>query len=101
MLTQDKDEELALFREVRRREKSHRPTFLIGPYVFVYLSIPHVYLCVNILSAFIFFLFCFSFLAGSDHNSSTTAMSSQQYPLPRTAAENFLYSENEKSDYEW
>lgn len=27
--------------------------------------------------------------------------SSQRYPLRRTAAENFLYSENEKSDYDW
>jgi len=31
--------------------------------------------------------------------SETT--SSQRYPLRRTAAENFLYSENEKSDYDW
>lgn len=28
-------------------------------------------------------------------------VSSQRYPLRRTAAENFLYSENEKSDYDW
>ncbi|EOA19565.1 hypothetical protein CARUB_v10002586mg [Capsella rubella] len=28
-------------------------------------------------------------------------MSSQQCPLRRTAADNFLYSEDEKSDYEW
>ncbi|KAG2310378.1 hypothetical protein Bca4012_024889 [Brassica carinata] len=28
-------------------------------------------------------------------------MSSQRYPPPRTAADNFLYSEDEKSDYNW
>ncbi|KAG7553762.1 hypothetical protein ISN44_As11g000850 [Arabidopsis suecica] len=38
-------------------------------------------------------------LMGSDNTSSTTAMSSQQYPVRSTAAENLLYSE--KSDYEW
>ncbi|CAH8338099.1 unnamed protein product [Eruca vesicaria subsp. sativa] len=40
----------------------------------------------------------------SDHcksTRSTTSMSSQQYPLRRTAADNFLYSEDEKSDYDW
>ncbi|CAH8269723.1 unnamed protein product [Arabidopsis lyrata] len=40
-------------------------------------------------------------LMGSANTSSTTAMSSQQYPVRRTTAEDFLYSENEKSDYEW
>ncbi|CAH2074575.1 unnamed protein product, partial [Thlaspi arvense] len=39
---------------------------------------------------------------GSGHcKSSTTTMSSQRYPLRRTAADNFLYSESEKSDYDW
>ncbi|KAJ4885953.1 proline-rich family protein [Raphanus sativus] len=56
-----------------------------------------------------------SLLTGSDNISVngalTTAVSealsgisetvSQRYPLRRTAAENFLYSENEKSDYDW
>ncbi|CAA7061818.1 unnamed protein product [Microthlaspi erraticum] len=60
MLTQDRDEELFLFLELRRLEK------------------------------------------GSDHcKSSTTTMTSQRYPLRRTAADNFLYSEDEKSDYDW
>ncbi|XP_010452004.1 PREDICTED: uncharacterized serine-rich protein C215.13-like [Camelina sativa] len=41
-------------------------------------------------------------LMGSDHKSSrTTTMSSRQYSLRTTAADIFLYSENEKSDYEW
>uniref|UniRef100_A0A1J3DJJ5 Uncharacterized protein n=1 Tax=Noccaea caerulescens TaxID=107243 RepID=A0A1J3DJJ5_NOCCA len=60
MLTQDRDEELVLFLEIRRLEK------------------------------------------GSDIcKSSTATMSSQRYPLRRTAADNFLYSEDEKSDYDW
>ncbi|XP_024011866.1 uncharacterized serine-rich protein C215.13 [Eutrema salsugineum] len=45
-----------------------------------------------------------SLLMGSDHcKSSKTTMSSQRYPLRRTAADNFLYSDNdnEKSDYDW
>ncbi|KAF8103784.1 hypothetical protein N665_0185s0056 [Sinapis alba] len=38
----------------------------------------------------------------SDHcKISTTSMSSQQYPLRRTAADKFLYSEDDKSDYNW
>ncbi|CAA0399952.1 unnamed protein product [Arabidopsis thaliana] len=40
-------------------------------------------------------------LMESDNTSSTTAMSSQQYPVRRTAGENLLYSDGEKSDYEW
>ncbi|KAG2245842.1 hypothetical protein Bca4012_069107 [Brassica carinata] len=83
MLNHDRDEELSLFLEMRRREKEHRGE---------------------------------SLLTGSDdisiNGALTTAvsealsgisetMSSQRYPLRRTAAENFLYSENEKSDYDW
>ncbi|KAF8052820.1 hypothetical protein N665_1503s0014 [Sinapis alba] len=83
MLNHDRDEELSLFLEMRRREKEHRGE---------------------------------SLLTGSDNISMngalTTAVSaalsgisetvsSQCYPLRRTAAENFLYSENEKSDYDW
>ncbi|CAH8356443.1 unnamed protein product [Eruca vesicaria subsp. sativa] len=83
MLNHDRDEELSMFLEMRRREKEHRGE---------------------------------SLLAGSDNISMngalTTAVSaalsgvsetvsSQRYPLRRTAAENFLYSENEKSDYDW
>ncbi|VVB12867.1 unnamed protein product [Arabis nemorensis] len=63
MLTQERDEELILFLEIRRHEKGHQ---------------------------------------GSDNISSTTrTMSSQQCTRRRTAADNFLYSENEKSDYDW
>ncbi|KAL1193826.1 hypothetical protein V5N11_031954 [Cardamine amara subsp. amara] len=81
MLTHDRDEELSLFLEMRRREKEHRAD-----------SLP---------------------LRGSDNVSingtlTTAALSgvsetasSIRYPLRRTAAENFLYSENEKSDYDW
>ena len=62
------------------------------------------------------FEFCSVSFLGSDNVSIngalTTAVSaalsgisetvsSQRYPLRRTAAENFLYSENEKSDYDW
>ncbi|KAJ0244281.1 hypothetical protein HA466_0189410 [Hirschfeldia incana] len=75
MLTNDRDEELSLFLEMRRREKELRAE---------------------------------SLLTGSDNISIngalTTAVSealSGRYPLRRTAAENFLYSENEKSDYDW
>ncbi|XP_010543220.1 PREDICTED: nascent polypeptide-associated complex subunit alpha, muscle-specific form [Tarenaya hassleriana] len=67
MVTQDRDEELALFLEMRRRDKEHGA----------------------------------SLLTGSDSSSNNEAVSSLRYPLRRTAAENFLYSENEKSDYEW
>ncbi|KFK38285.1 hypothetical protein AALP_AA3G094600 [Arabis alpina] len=84
MLTHDRDEELSMFLEMRRREKEHRGD---------------------------------SLLTGSDNVSSingmlrtaaatalagvSDTMSSQRYPPRRTAAENFLYSENEKSDYDW
>ncbi|XP_013619574.1 PREDICTED: uncharacterized protein DDB_G0271670 [Brassica oleracea var. oleracea] len=69
MLTQDRDEELVLFLEIGRLEKSHQA---------------------SLLTKF------------SDHcKSNTTSMSSQQYPPLRTAADNFLYSEDEKSDYDW
>ncbi|KAH0881279.1 hypothetical protein HID58_068673 [Brassica napus] len=79
MLTHDRDEELSMFLEMRRRDKERRGE---------------------------------SLLTGSDSTSIngalTTALSgvsemvsSQRYPLRRTAAENFLYSENEKSDYDW
>ncbi|ESQ49174.1 hypothetical protein EUTSA_v10020521mg [Eutrema salsugineum] len=83
MLSHDRDEELSLFLEMRRREKEHRGE---------------------------------SLLAGSDNISINGALttsvaaalsgvsetvSSQRFPLRRTAAENFLYSENEKSDYDW
>ncbi|CAH8391321.1 unnamed protein product [Eruca vesicaria subsp. sativa] len=77
MLTHDRDEELSMFLEMRRREKERRGE---------------------------------SLLTGSDNTSingaltsalSSETVSSQRYPLRRTAAENFLYSENEKSDYDW
>ncbi|KAL0744109.1 hypothetical protein Bca4012_085622 [Brassica carinata] len=83
MLTHDRDEELSMFLEMRRREKERRGE---------------------------------SLLTGSDNTSINGALtsaaaaalsgvsetvSSQRYPLRRTAAENFLYSENEKSDYDW
>ncbi|KAF8080283.1 hypothetical protein N665_0959s0013 [Sinapis alba] len=74
MLTHDRDEELSMFLEMRRREKERRGE---------------------------------SLLTGSDNISINGALtsgetvSSQHYPLRRTAAENFLYSENEKSDYDW
>ncbi|XP_018439417.1 uncharacterized protein LOC108811819 [Raphanus sativus] len=83
MLTNDRDEELSMFLEMRRREKELRGE---------------------------------SLLAGSDNisvngalttavsealSSISETVSSQRYPLRRTAAENFLYSENEKSDYDW
>ncbi|RID64160.1 hypothetical protein BRARA_E03116 [Brassica rapa] len=83
MLTHDRDEELSMFLEMRRRDKERRGE---------------------------------SLLTGSDSTSINGALttaaaaalsgvsetvSSQRYPLRRTAAENFLYSENEKSDYDW
>ncbi|KAJ0233989.1 Uncharacterized protein HA466_0275520 [Hirschfeldia incana] len=79
MLTHDRDEELSMFLEMRRRDKERRGE---------------------------------SSLAGSDNTSINGALtsalsgvsetvSSQRFPLRRTAAENFLYSENEKSDYDW
>ncbi|KAJ4893186.1 proline-rich family protein [Raphanus sativus] len=79
MLTHDRDEELSMFLEMRRREKERRGE---------------------------------SLLTGSDNTSINGALtaalsgvsetvSSQRYPLRRTAAENFLYSENEKTDYDW
>lgn len=55
MLTQDRDEELVLFMEIRRhekgREKGHQGSLLMGPCSCIYISII-VYSCVNMLSDF-------------------------------------------------
>lgn len=110
MLTHDRDEELSMFLEMRRREKERRgESLLTGSSIFItYNHLWFVYInkfqqwCLN----------CVLPLLGSDNTSINGALtaalsgvsetvSSQRYPLRRTAAENFLYSENEKTDYDW
>jgi hypothetical protein len=83
MLTHDRDEELSLFLEMRRREKEHRADSLLT-------GSDNVSINATLTAA----------AAAALSGVSETA-SSQRYPLRRTAAENFLYSENEKSDYDW
>lgn len=112
MLTHDRDEELSLFLEMRRREKEQRAdSLLTGPSLSVYINLC-IYLCIYLCLLAMVFEFVLSLL-GSDNVSingtlTTAALSgvsetasSLRYPLRRTAAENFLYSENEKSDYDW
>ncbi|CAL9220106.1 unnamed protein product [Arabidopsis halleri] len=83
MLTHDRDEELSLFLEMRRREKEHRADSLLTGSDNVSIN--------GALTA----------AAAAALSGVSETASSQRYPLRRTAAENFLYSENEKSDYDW
>ncbi|XP_010486450.1 PREDICTED: mucin-5AC [Camelina sativa] len=84
MLTHDRDEELSLFLEMRRREKEHRADSLLT-------GSDNVSSINETLKA----------AAAAALSGVSETASSQRYPLRRTAAENFLYSENEKSDYDW
>uniref|UniRef100_A0A1J3HXH8 Zonadhesin n=1 Tax=Noccaea caerulescens TaxID=107243 RepID=A0A1J3HXH8_NOCCA len=83
MLTHDRDEELSLFLEMRRREKEHRGDSLLTGSDNININ--------GALTA----------AAAAALSGVSETVSSQRYPLRRTAAENFLYSENEKSDYDW
>lgn len=114
MLNQDRDEELSMFLEMRRREKEHRGESLLTGSSYIYITYILISICVCLGNG-VWILFCL--FLGSDNVSingalttavstalsgiSSETVSSQRYSLRRTAAENFLYSENEKSDYDW
>ncbi|KAF3599780.1 hypothetical protein F2Q69_00038953 [Brassica cretica] len=84
MWNHDRDEELSLFLEMRRREKEHRGESLIA-------GSDNISMNGALTTA----------VSAALSGISSETVSSQRYPLRRTAAENFLYSENEKSDYDW
>ncbi|CAN8259995.1 unnamed protein product [Cochlearia groenlandica] len=85
MLTRhDRDEELSMFLEMRRREKEHRADSLLTGSDNI-----------NTING------ALTTAAAAALSGVSETVSSQRYPLRRTAAENFLYSENEKSDYDW
>ncbi|KAL0708323.1 hypothetical protein Bca4012_074749 [Brassica carinata] len=83
MLTHDRDEELSMFLEMRRRDKERRGESLVT-------GSDHLSISGALTTA-----------AAAALSGVSETVSSQRYPLRRTAAENFLYSENEKSDYDW
>ncbi|CAN7075513.1 unnamed protein product [Brassica oleracea var. botrytis] len=84
MWNHDRDEELSLFLEMRRREKEHRGESLIA-------GSDNISMNGALTTA----------VSAALSGISSETVSSQRYPLRITAAENFLYSENEKSDYDW
>ncbi|CAG7890654.1 unnamed protein product [Brassica rapa] len=84
MLNHDRDEELSMFLEMRRREKEHRGESLLT-------GSDNVSINGALTTA----------VSAALSGISSETVPSQRYPLRRTAAENFLYSENEKSDYDW
>ncbi|CAF2102543.1 BnaA05g29320D [Brassica napus] len=83
MLTHDRDEELSMFLEMRRRDKERRGESLVTGSDSTSIN--------GALTT----------AAAAALSGVSETVSSQRYPLRRTAAENFLYSENEKSDYDW
>ncbi|KAJ4835050.1 hypothetical protein Tsubulata_012845 [Turnera subulata] len=86
MVTKEKDEELALFLELRRREKDKdRNNFLLPPPNNSDAPPPPP-----------------DTTAGTGHGASPPATRPMSFPPHRkTAAEKFLDSENDKSDYDW
>ncbi|CAN0879793.1 hypothetical protein LINGRAHAP2_LOCUS13294 [Linum grandiflorum] len=82
MVTMEKDEELALFLELRRREKEKRSSFLV--------SNNNNHPLTSDADAHLG-------IRGGVSGTATTLL----VPPRKTAAERFLDSENDKSDYDW
>ncbi|GLT37596.1 hypothetical protein SLA2020_119040 [Shorea laevis] len=78
MVMKERDEELALFLEMRRREKEkNNQLFLLQNS--------------DVLDASL----------GSNGGGSSVSKVASSMPVRKTAADNFLNSENDKSDYDW
>lgn len=97
MVTKDKDEELALFLEMRRRDidkdKAQINLLVNSASVDASLGMKRPLISLNLILVEIIF--------HSFFNVYAVTMSPTKIQVRKTAAEKFLYSENDKSDYNW